>query len=1268
MRDRTRSPKTFPARAPARALALLGVALALAVGCGGAMPASSVPASVGALRADAKSSGDGEVVGRWALAEMLAPGGDGAHAREARKRLGEIKGRGLYASLGRALWDETHGQPKGAAEAYVSVLEATRTSDDPDAGLFGWFATRHLLGLRGSVPELYKAHATAVESLVAKPGAIGWRAVADLREWSVAEAFDRAESTGDAYEALVVERMGCSPALRIAGPFGRGAASDRRQTFAAERPGPWPSEWVKDPVRGSVPHVLKTERHRCLTASTERTEDGVFYLETFFTTTSPRDLIVAAQGSVKVWVDDAPVVERDLREWGVWQRFGAQVRVGAGRHRVLARTLNDAGSVRVLEPDGTPAKVAFDVDAQRPYALVPPTLLASPNALDAIVRARKVASPLLALLAGYGAHAESMDDVAAVLFEPYVSPTDAAPLMLMAAGMYTRSDPALPADVRHLREKDLHQRAAARDDLLWYSRAWLILDQAEQKGAVDAVEPLRRLAEQFPDEPEVLEQLARLYSRLGWRGERMQALAALAKRFPDHIDGLRMYMAALDEDGPVREADAIAARIHKLDPDAEVDLARALAREDWKRAVEELQRLGKRRPDRKEIAGRIADVLERSGDPRAAAKQLDEALSKNPEDSGLRLRLADRAYAKGDAGALRRALADALQAGGKGAELREAIDLLEGATHLEPYRIDGRKVIAEFEAWEKQGKRMEGNAARVLDYSALWVHPDGSSEMLEHEIMRIQSQEVITKESEQQPPSGLVLRMRVIKPDGKVLEPEPVEGKPTLTVPHLEVGDYLEIEHITPQGGDGRRGLRYRGPTWFFREADKGYWRSEFVTLTPKDRPVEVETRGKVPPPKTREKGTFLERRWRVDESPPAPQEPEAPDPREFLPSVRLGWGITLEDSIARLVDAAADETPLDPRLYAKAMEIVGTTPAARSDERARKVYKWLAENVQDGQESDGRRAILGKTGSRQMAFFHLMRQLAIPVELALVKDRLAMPPIGKMSEVETWAGLLLRLDTDKGVRWMVARDKFAPFGYVPAELRGQPAYRLVAGAPKDAVPSAGDLDGIRFEGRADMRDDGSATVDVTLRYSGKLAIGMRNVFDRVPEQQLRDFVESRILARNIPGARARTVELENKADVGEPLGIRVKADVPQLVRAQGGRVVLKSLFSLRLAQLATLPERQTPVFLGSSSHVEVKFQIVVPESWKMPASLPAGELKDGDRTARVADTVQGHALTLDRLVDIPAGRVQPGAEYAAFQRFAQEADTLVEREIVLGK
>ncbi|MBK6465307.1 MAG: hypothetical protein IPF92_30535 [Myxococcales bacterium] len=1264
----------------ARTLALFATLGALALtplssGCGRDPAAPSSSTLVRDLRA-ASGSGDGERVGRWLLAELFAPGGEAKQATEARKQLAALpKERGVYASLSQALADEGHGAPRAAADAFVATLVAARESEvrDGERELVAWMAAHRLVALRGSVADLWKKHKATIDDLVARPGRLGWRAVAELVEWWAVESFDEVKVIDKAYDAQVTARMGCVKGLRIAGPFGHATAADRRRSFPAEG-APWPAAFPPDPVRGSTPRVLKTDQTRCVASAVEPTLDGIFYVETYVTTEAERELLIAVQGSVKVWVDDVPVVERDLRDWGVWQRFGGAVRVGKGRHRVLARIVGDSASVRVLNRDGSPAGLASDLEAGKPYGLTPAVALPSPNPIDALVTAiargaEPDIDPVVRILAAHAAGVEAMQDVAAVLLEPLVG-KDAAPFALELAASLVGRDPALPDELRKRSEKMFHQRAAAADPKLWVSRAWLTLEEAEQRGLVDSVEPMRKLVAEFPEVIELGDQLARIYGKLGWRAERMRVARDLAARFPKSMPALRLLLAALDDDGSLAEADAVAERVKRLDPDVEIDIDRALARRDWKAAVAELKKLQARRPDRRDLPGRIADALTRGGDPSAAAAELEKALAKKPSDSGLRLRLADRAYAKGDVSALRRALAETLQAGGKGSDIREAVELLEGASALEPYRIDGRSVIKAFEAWEKSGKHMDGVAARVLDYSAVWVHPDGSSEMLEHEILKMQSQEAIGKESEQEPPSGLVLRLRVIKPDGSVLEPEPVAGKPTLTMPHLEVGDYLEIEHINPTGPESYKGRSYRGPHWFFREADKGYWRSEFVTITPKDRPLEIEVLGQVAPPKLSDKGTFVERRWRMDESPPAPEEPDSVSAREFLPSVRVGWGQSFEDTLAKLVDVANDETPLDPRLRRRALEIArGAGPGDR-EALARKAYDWVLDNVENGPENDGRRAVLGKSGSRQAAFSHLLRQLGVPVTFAIAKNKLAMPPRGKMSEIEGYDSLVLRLETGKGIRWLTVKDKFAPYGYVPAEVRGQTAVVLVPGTPREtiAVGAADVTDGIGIKGRADLREDGSATIELTQSFTGKVGIGMRGVFDKVPEGKRLDFVESRLLARNLPGARVRDVQLENMTHLGEPLVMKVKAEVTQLVRSEGAGFALKSLFPLHLAQLATLPTRQTPLLLGASSHFELDFQIVVPASVRMPAELPGGTLRDGERVVMVKDAVEGHSLRLVRVIDIPAARVQPGAEYAGFVAFVQKADALVEREIALGR
>jgi hypothetical protein len=106
----------------------------------------------------------------------------------------------------------------------------------------------------------------------------------------------------------------------------------------------------------------------------------------------------------------------------------------------------------------------------------------------------------------------------------------------------------------------------------------------------------------------------------------------------------------------------------------------------------------------------------------------------------------------------------------------------------------------------------------------------------------------------------------------------------------------------------------------------------------------------------------------------------------------------------------------------------------------------------------------------------------------------------------------------------------------------------------------------------------------------------------------------------------------------------------------------------MRVAQLASLPTRQTPLALASASHAEIRFTVVVPDAMRMPASLPTGEARDGERFVLVRDAVQGHALNLDRTIEVPAGRVRPGEEYARFLRFAQGADALLERDVVIGR
>jgi hypothetical protein len=83
-----RSPRIRALVAP-KFLVLAAIGFGVAVpGCGSGAPTVASPASIASLRSEGKSSSDGEVVGRWALAEMVAPGGTASEAAAAEARLG----------------------------------------------------------------------------------------------------------------------------------------------------------------------------------------------------------------------------------------------------------------------------------------------------------------------------------------------------------------------------------------------------------------------------------------------------------------------------------------------------------------------------------------------------------------------------------------------------------------------------------------------------------------------------------------------------------------------------------------------------------------------------------------------------------------------------------------------------------------------------------------------------------------------------------------------------------------------------------------------------------------------------------------------------------------------------------------------------------------------------------------------------------------------------------------------------------------------------
>ena len=671
----------------------------------------------------------------------------------------------------------------------------------------------------------------------------------------------------------------------------------------------------RTPAPASPPTCWRRSRAGCEVIADEAVTPGVFYAESYLELGEASEVILASQGALALWVDDRLVLDRDPRTWGVWPKFGVQVRLGAGRHRVLARLSEPRTLLRALRPDGTPLPATASTEAAAPYALEAPERLADPNDLMRFIGPEGVfgePEDITRFIAAELAHLEGEDDVASVLMIPLTEPPGPATgASLSSLADWVGDDPVVGRSEASDRSRALHEAAVKKDPGLWRAQLGLALAKANGGSLADAVPPLEELTRRFPDVPAVWNALGIVLGRLEWQPEQRRVVLEMAERFEEP--------AALEAAGSVYElrgdherADATVAKLLGLDAGSDISFGRALRRRDYPAAVAELERLERRLPFRRsELERKRLEVQLAAGDESVREALLAGAVEAAPENGAARLALADARWANGDADALTRGLAEATLAGADPAPLEQAIDTVEARSDFAPYRLDGRQVIA---AYEKADRHQSATAARVLDYSAVWVHADGSSRMLEHEIVRIQSAEAISKFAEHRKLEGLVLNMRVIKRNGRALEPEPVAGKPTVTFPHLELGDYIETEHV--QGFPAmEHGRFYPGLRWFFREEDVAYSRSEFVLIAPSDRELDIEITGDVPQPEVTREGSFVTRRWRVEDSPAAPVEPLGAPVQEFLPSVRVGWGDDIQRRLRLLSEQVADTSPIDPRI-----------------------------------------------------------------------------------------------------------------------------------------------------------------------------------------------------------------------------------------------------------------------------------------------------------------------------------------------------------------
>jgi hypothetical protein len=1223
-----------------RAPAALAVALAaLAVGGCGAIGGPSAPG--------ARVDGLARSFASAAAAEQTRPAGEAL---------------GAYVDLVEA------GLEAGAegTEAVVAGLDALFWR--PSAGL-GRVASKHALAYRvpNAPAEVERRLAKAYERGRGSPPA---RAL-------VAEALsDFARFRGDpAAAALWRDRTGAVASLAAVGPLDWAPLSGIERPTPLEAPG--------EPLRASYPGVppfaaeavpLALERDDyAFDVRDAGTQPGVYALAV--------DVEVPARG--RVWfglqtnaaaelvAGGTPALSRPYAAGGnAVFRFGS-VEAEAGRCRVVVRFAgNDDGgrlALWALDDRGAPLRAA----APRPGDRAP-ARAARPAAWSPSPRREAVELSAAALLGLGDARA------ARRLVEPKAEPRNAPPLAaLVWARAVDRADD-VPEVRRPERARSAYERVLAAWPASWEATLGKALYGASRRGAGEGrVELLAELARARAERP-ALDPAVRAFEAVTAHETAMhdraeESLAAVAKPFAGtHL--LRELTSTLR---PRTGPDAVAAACASDPARDRSDLAclgRLEQRGDVPGSLAEIARLRALRGAPRSLWSHEAHARLTAGDSAALLALYDRLL---PGQRALALLAAADAPEE----ARRRLRRDLTTARDSPASLGPLLRLL-GSDPAAEYEASAQRAV---EADRKSPSAT--GATVVIDHHERYdVDPSGLLRAIIHDVRRVAG----TADVEQGVAGTLalvigrdvrhVLRRRIFKPDGRVLEPDranqAAQGDADLS--QLEPGDYVEqlVELYALPSRAGQ--LVVDGPDLLPERTS--IVKAELELRYPRALPLKRWAHPLLGRPEVRAEGDAEVVRYRLARVPPRRIEEDVPAMER---DVTLSFGTyewaqvgrhlaeqvrSLTDDDDAVVRAWARKTLGDaPPRSRRAVErlVAASGKAVRVPNGA--LFADVVAALGGGPQRQSARYVLELgQGSRTLLLYQALRSLGTPVELVVAErspfaaDPSYPPRPGRFDRPL----LVAHLPPEAGGDLWVDADVDGPplpAGRVSPEVRGRSA--LDTAGRIRAVPAAAqgddDRDEVDLRLRVDARGDAQGVVAVVLR--GRPAQGLADALETVVGTDRREMLRSVMLGW-LPWANVNDVALTSDEGAWQ-VALRADVTIPGYAQPEGATWVLPGFEPLHLV----FPRPYTST-LGSmyaarggrqnALAVDTAYQYRVRRSVELPDALPAPErpltvsVRNDRLEAKRTGAVRGRTVDEEFSLSLTIGTVAT----ADYERFARDA------------
>lgn len=997
--------------------------------------------------------------------------------------------------------------------------------------------------------------------------------------------------------------------------------------------------------------------------------------------------IVYTGPSARLWLNRSLVTSIDRTRERLDQELLVPVRLVAGWNRLLVKVGDGRGarfSVRLVDAGGTPI-VGKTSAAPQPVSMsgVEPTPPRSSFALGRLATetapARQALYAQALAITGRGEEAYTvLDD----LRRSSAALEQAGWFWLLVGDIAQRAD-HLPAAARRDQARSAYERALGLDPTCVRARRRLAEFAFQDDRTKDGILLLEASLKDHPGDLATRVRLVEVLLRKRWLldAERtVEEAALLGADLPAVLEARAQVLDALDMP---REAHAVRERLFTVDKgEAWVLLrriGRATAEGDRAAAEAALDELLARGWNRFEALDRRADIARAFNDRAGELAARRERVALRPWDLNLHVALAETLAEEALSSPSARA---------------EAVSVLEAVLAQEQGRHAARRLLQALQGqgdgedrfWEEWTPDLEevlagapdaahwprASTACLFDQTVTRIYPDGSAVDVVHQIFKILDESGKERYGSR-PKGGELLRVRTITPSGEVLEPIQASGR-TFEMPGLAPGAVVEHAFKIERN---KEVFQYSNGPFYFQDPDltEPFWLSRWVIWVHQDAPVVLVERNMNREGITHEterRGEWTVHTYVAKDRPRFEVEPGAPDKDELLPWVKVVERRTLEEIGAFYREAARDGSVVTTQIARKAAEV--TFGIDDDSEKARVLYRFVQEHVtRAGQADTAAQILASRAGSKTTLLMALLEAARVPHRLVIAgpSPNLAAPIDWDLPEPGHFGTRLILVEPRGGEPLYVFADaaKLAPYGRLPTELWGAPAYVCEGGGGMLEVLPDERLDAEATRGTIDiaLQEGGKARLELLRELPGFDMFRLKEAFASAPAAQLRSFFAQQA-NQLFAGARVTESGALRLDEAGVPLAFRFVAEVPQAVRGRGDGA---------LTMQTGIPASRLKESLGAHRRREFDLVLREPIVLRDTSRIALGPYacprlpQDVTLKTRLAQFSLMHVreganrVRVERLLIIRPGRVSP-AEYGAFSAFLSKMDEAERRTLLL--